>query len=754
MRAGPTSSLSTGAGRLRNGAAALALGLALPVSADDTRLEEQVVTATRRDSDAAAVPATVTAEGPSALARRVLADDAALFRDQPDLAVARDLRRFGATRINIRGIEDNRVAQFVDGVRLGDFRDGGGPTNFTMSAPLGVAPAFLRRVEVLRGPASSLYGSDAIGGVVGFLTLRPDDLLSDVRARAARYRAAYQGANDALSHSVVGAARIGELSALVGFSDARASEFDNRGVDAGIGAARSHPNPQSVRDRALLGRLEWRPAPGHRLGLIAEARERSADIEVLRLSATLPKVTEMEGEDRSERQRLSVEWEHRPAQAFYDHLLLRLHHQRTRTDNDNVQRRTDTGATCSASRGAGNDCRVVQHFAFGQTLTGASLQLDTTLGGERPQFLSYGLDLGRTRSDTLRDATVFNETAGTVAKSLAGDAFPLRDFPDGQTDTAGLFAQDEIHLRDGTLVVTPGLRFDWRHLEPRLDALSRAVLEANGKQAVSQTDHAFSPKLAALLHLDGVWSVFGQVVRGFRAPNYEEVNGAFRNSVQRYGISPNPDLSPETSTGVELGLRLNTRTARAQVAIYDNHYRNFIEQVRLACPEDPACIADLSATFMARNVSRVRIYGAELRGQWDVVPAWQIAGAVAWAHGTNEDSGQPLDSVEPARLSLTLRHETVRWGAQGQVLAATRKDRVDDDPDDPWFRPPGYAVVHLATWWSPTPEARLQLGIDNLFDQTYWLWSDIRQADARSPAGVAFYSQPGRSLSFSFSYRF
>ena len=48
-----------------------------------------------------------------------------------------------------------------------DFYNSGGPTNFTMSAPLGTSIDFLKRVEILRGPASSLYGSDTIGGVVG-----------------------------------------------------------------------------------------------------------------------------------------------------------------------------------------------------------------------------------------------------------------------------------------------------------------------------------------------------------------------------------------------------------------------------------------------------------------------------------------------------------------------------------------------------------------------------------------------------------
>lgn len=98
-------------------------------------------------------------------------------QDETDVSFARDLRRPGATRINIRGLEDNRVVQMVDGVRLADYYNGGGPANYTLSTSPTVMSDFLKRVEIIRGAASSLYGSDAIGGVVGFVTLDPADLL-------------------------------------------------------------------------------------------------------------------------------------------------------------------------------------------------------------------------------------------------------------------------------------------------------------------------------------------------------------------------------------------------------------------------------------------------------------------------------------------------------------------------------------------------------------------------------------------------
>ncbi len=357
-----------------------------------------------------------------------------------------------------------------------------------------------------------------------------------------------------------------------------------------------------------------------------------------------------------------------------------------------------------------------------------------------------------------RDARVWNLTTGTFSKSLAGDTFPLRDFAPGTTDTVGVFVQDEIAgLAGGRLTLVPGLRYDWRRLEPQVDVLSQAVLAAIGRQAVAQTDGAVSPKLAASWQFMPALSAYGQIVRGFRAPNYEEVNGHFRNAAQSYGITPNPNLQPEASTGVELGLRYGGPALRAQLAAFDNRYKNFITTVQLVCPGDPNCIAGLGTTFMPVNRSRVRIYGVEARFAWDVARGWRVWGAVAHARGGDEASGRPLDSVEPTRWLLALAREYQRWGAEATLRAAAAVKRVDDFSGPtfaPWFRPPGYEVLDLAAWFTPSPRLRLALAVNNLFDRKYWQWSDIRLADARNPAGVDLYSRPGRNVAARVEYAF
>lgn len=713
------------------------------------QLKPITVIATRINAATDEVAATVTSLEQKEIKNRLPSDTTDLFKDEPDIAVARDLRRFGSTRVNIRGVEDNRVTQMVDGVRLPDFYNSGGPTNFTMNASMGSSLAFLKRVEILRGPASSLYGSDAIGGVVGYLTLDASDLLAPNQAHALQFQSSYSGANHGKSNHLIGAWRAENIEALLGFSHTKSAELDNRGDLNIVGITRTAPNPQDTLDRGLLAKLAYSPASGNKLVLALEARKQDSEVTIARLTASLPKVSAMSGRDQTQRQRLSLEWEQKPQANWYDRLTTRIYTQTSDTHNFNRQTRSNTSASCSAAMGSGNQCEVQQDFYFSQDSLGANAQFESAfkLAG-KDHLLTYGIDVIKVKTAELRDAQVRNQTTSTSSKSLAGDSFPLRDFAPGHTNTLGLFIQDEISgLADGKLTLSPGLRYDWRQLSPGVDALAQQVLTAIQRSAIEKTASSLSPKLSALWHVHSDYSLFTQLVSGFRAPNYDEVNGAFRNAVQRYGFSPNPALKPETSAGVELGLKIHAPQLRGQFSYYDNRYRNFIENVRLNCPTDSRCITGLT-TYLHENLSRARIYGFEARTAWEASSVWKIDAALAWAHGEDQTNKKALNSIEPLRASLSLQRDMGDWGAQARVRAASAVRRTDDSKGA-WFHPAGYGVTDLNLWWQASKQVQLKLAVNNVFNKKYWLWSDIRQADANQPIGVDFYTQAGRNVSFS-----
>lgn len=738
----------------------LLLASAMPAAADEAHVPTIIVTATRTNAALDVLPVTATAVTRENINRRLPLDEAELFRDEPDLAMARDQRRFGATRVNIRGIANNRVVTMIDGVRLSDFYDGGGPTNANMAALPSIFPSFLKQVEIVRGPASSLYGSDALAGVVGFVSLEPADIAREKLSRGVRVQGGYASATGQLTASMVGATRGETLEFLLGYGETQGQEMETKGSLDNVSPNRELANPAKIKDRGVIAKLLLFPSAGHKFSTTLEQRAHHVDSEIRRLSSSLPRVTKILGDDHSQRTRLSLEYEHKPSDIFYDRLLARVYYQDAETRNENYNRRSNTNATCSADRVGANQCDVYQTFRFDQTTIGANLQFESMFAGSAEHVLSYGLDWMQQEVEELRDATRYNRTTGSVSKTLIGENYPLRDFPNGKTKTLGLFLQDEISMQNGQLKFTPGLRYDQTQLKAEVDALAQPLLTAAGRQVSEQTYGKFSPKLGWQWAHSEQLASYGQLSAGFRAPNYNEVNGAFwTNGIPPgYGITPNPGLRPESSVGLELGLRARSADAQGQLAVYDNRYKDFIERTSLNCPADPACLLGVARTDQWQNISRVRIYGAEMRGAFNFAKNWRVDAALAYTHGTDEVRQQALNSVEPFRLSTGLAYELSHWGGEARVRAAARKSRIDEtlpiNRNQPYFRTPGYAVADLAVWFKPSVNTRINVVLGNVFDKKYWLWSDIRQAEVPNPSGVDFYTQAGRNVRLAFQADF
>src|SRR5690606_28559144 len=99
--------------------------------------------------------------------------------------------------------------------------------------------------------------------------------------------------------------------------------------------------------------------------------------------------------------------------------------------------------------------------------------------------------------------------------------------------------------------ITPGLR--WDHFA--LDVTSQGGFYPPAAQpGQSLSGSALSPKFGVLYRATAQWSVFGQYAAGFRAPDAAQINGYYENAAEHVTIIPNPDLKPEKSRGVELGV--------------------------------------------------------------------------------------------------------------------------------------------------------------------------------------------------------
>lgn len=739
--------------------AACSAGAQADVPAQDAprTLPAVVVTATRAAVPVQSVPGTVTVIGREQIDQAQAGNLAELFAQEPGVAVPADPRRFGGGTISIRGIEDNRVLMLIDGVRAADFRSPG-TTNYDANNRDVPELDFLKQVEIVRGPASSLHGSDALGGVVGFLTLDPADLLRG-RQQAAGAKLSWDSASQGRRATVHLARQFGErLDGLFMLSHGEAHETDNRGGLDVQGLTRTAPNPQDIRHTSFLAKLGWSPLPQHRFKVTVEGKEQTTETDMQRVGNrspvspnTLTRITHNLGEDHLQRLRGTLDYAHQPGSAAglpWDRLDAKLYVQRQASDNHNEQTRSNTSAACSATTPGTAHCDVDQRFEYEQRHSGASAVATKALAWGTPQTLTWGADWLRTETQEKKTTWWRNRATGVVSSVFQGETFPKSDYPKGYADQLGLFVQDEIELAGGRLRVTPGLRWDHYRLKPEDDPLYRPL---DGRTATTHSGDHVSPKLAAAFDLDRTWQVWAQYVEGFRPPNYEETNRFFYNSSQLYAVLGNPELKPETSRGVELGLRAGTPQWGGQLSVFHNRYKDFIDY-RTIDSGNPAFIPGYRSTYQYQNLSRVTIEGAELRGQWKPAPAWQLNAGAAYAKGRDQDSDQPINSVEPLTFTASATWKpSALYGGQLRLRAAKGKSDIDDTGvTGGYFRALGYGVMDLSGWWRFTSTTTLTVGIHNLLDKRYWLWSDVRRAGLpASDPGLDFYTQAGRNVTVS-----
>ncbi len=682
-----------------------------------TPLSEITNTATRTDRRTDEVPATVTVTPAAQAEARGARDLKDWFRHEVDLSVRAAAPRFSAAGsaagragnegVNIRGLEGNQVLMLVDGIRV--------PNSFSFGAFATGRADFLaldnaRAVEVLRGPASTQFGSDGLAGAVALRTLDPGDLLTEGRKLAGFVRLSGTQLDDSLGATAGVAARSGAWDGLLSIGARDGGETRTQGRNEAPNSTRTAPNPLDYRQVSLLGKSYLTLTPAHRFGVTVEAVRRRQTSDVIS-ARTAPPATDplpptavlaLAARDEVERTRASLSHRFEDLNAAW---LQKVQTQLYAQDSE-VRQRSLEDRNAAADRKRDNRYR--------EKLIGASTLAEVNLVAPLAQRLSGGIDVSRTQVSALRDGSV----------PPAGEAFPVKPFPDTNYTLAGAFVQSELALGSATLL--PALRFDAYRLRPSAEGYA-------GGDVVALSDRAFTPRLGVVWRALPAFAPYAQWSRGFRAPTPDQVNNGFTNVASGYRSIGNPTLEPERAESIEIGVRGEVGALRWQAAAYDNRYRDFISQQVVGgsfTPADPA-------VFQFINLDNARIRGAELRASWQPSASWLLRGAAAAVRANSRSNGAtaPLISEEPAKLSLGAQYRHGPWTLRGDLLHARAKSasRTPAQPAPPppaaagaSFAPPSYTVLDLGVGWQPWRAWSVHLNVDNVFDKTYWRWSDVR----------------------------
>lgn len=705
------------------------------------------VSATRGPEELSNIPNTVTVRSADEIQRELARDIKDLIRYEPGVSVANAGTRFGLAGFNIRGIEANRVAMRIDGVRMNDAFSIG---SFSDARRNLIDLDTLQSVEIVRGPASALYGSDAIGGVVSFVTTHPADYLADGKSYHVGFKSDYRSDSDAWDVGSTFAAGSDSFSGLLVYRHGEASETENAGEIDTRDSSRTKPNPQDRTYDSVLGKLVWRPSETQTVRLTVAHDRDEAETDVWssqgRGAGAFANIVTvgLAGDDAQERTRVTFDHTLMPAIAALDELEWRIYTQATEVEQRSVEERY------SFSAGPVSTLFRDRLFTFEQKTRGAEAlaRKQLSLGATEHAF-TYGVELLRTETEQLRDGRQTTQATGAVTSNISPDDFPVRDFPPTTTDQYALYVQDQIDLASARVQLLPGVRVDHYELRPDSDAIFSADNPGVATEEIEET--SVSPKLGVIWRMSDILSGYASYARGFRAPPYNDVNIGFTNLAFGYTAIANPDLKPERSNGYEVGLRAETERAQFALATFYNDYDDFIASLNFIGIENGLQV------FQSQNLSEAHIYGAELRGDMTFFDdSLRIRTSVAYARGSGRRRGdaedQPLNSVDPLKAVLGVAYQpNGDWYVELVGTAVDRHAHVDRTT--PQFVPPGYVVVDLLAGVSIGENAELKLGVFNLTDKKYWEWTDVRGV-APTSAVVDRYTRPGINAGVSLGLQF
>ena len=731
------------------------------VAGSTLNLQQVTISATRHEQDVNSVPSTVSVHDRQELDRLNVGNSRDLVRYEPGVSVGGAGTRSGNAGFNIRGIDGDRILTQVDGVEVPDHFSNG---PYAQTRRNYVDPEIVKRVEILRGPASALYGSSAIGGAVSYFTLDPDDIIKPGKDVGARLKTGYSSADDSWLTSGTVAGRVQDFDGLLHLSQRNGHETETYDGNNATGLARTGANPEDARTTNVLAKLGWNYGDENRLGLTYEkykddrdTNQKSAVGGPFNAGPSMNLYRARVGNDTITRERFGLENTFALNAPFADHIKTSLNYQIAKTDQTTAEHYV------SGARNLTRDRQTLyqeKQWVFDAQLDKAFAIADTD------HVLTYGTTIKQAKVTGSRTGSATCLTVSTYCAAIGGPStfpsdkvVPASDFPDPTINTYALFAQDQINWGKWTFL--PSVRYDYTQLKPKLTEDFLNSTDPNRVYPHDDSDktwHRVSPKFGLTYALTDNYTWFGQYAEGFRTPSAKALYGRFENIQQGYVVEPNSDLKPESSKSFETGLRGNFESGNFDVAVFYNKYHDFIN-------EDAAVLSPSGPAFKASNIKRATIKGVEAKGRLnlDAFGAPQglyTQGSVAYAYGRNEDTGEPINSVNPLKGVFGLGYEQETYGALVSWTLVKKQDRVDKNtffsPDGDQkkapFKTPGFGIVDLTGFYKVTNDVTVNGGLYNVTDKKYWNWDDVRSFDSigeagvTAPANIDRLTQPGRNF--------
>lgn len=631
----------------------------------------------------AATPINIVPE--EVIAERTARTTAETLREEPGITVQKTSHGGGSPII--RGLSSNRVLLLVDGIRLNNstFRLGNHQYLTT------VDDQAAQGVEVVRGPTSVLYGSDAMGGTINVITRRPE-FISDnlqfqygVRARYASAdqekmtAAAMDGGNKKIAlHFGLTLKDYGHLKRGT-WSDSPELELATNGTEQSPTAFHGYDF-----DAKGVYRLS-----GERTVIVAWQQTRQRKV---------PRYDKYENNDY-------FRWVYEPQRRDLVYTLYEVKPLSSRI----------TGLRASLSWHRQLEGREIQP-AQTSPLTkerdhvrtvGTLFEMDAAAGKHliRSGTEAYFDDVASARSH-------IDPLSGAVTTDVRGR------YPDGSTyNSFGLFTHDRYQFHPRWTGVA-GLRASLFHA--RFDRMT----ESSEVDRIEHRFDALTGSAGIVYTSPGGVTISGNVAQAFRAPNLSDLTKLGESKGNVYEI-PNSGLEPENLLSCDVGARWKTETWEGDVSLWYSSIRGLIASADTTMNGSPTTEIG-GETFNVKtrkNIGRGFLRGADAAIALALGGALTASTSLSYTYGENETQGEPADGVPPLSGGASLKWKRGDTYITPSIRWALRQDRLSsDDLDDPRIPPggtPSWYAVHLRAGRPLGGGTHLRLALENVLDRNY-----------------------------------
>lgn len=624
----------------------------------------------------------------------------------------------------IRGFEASRVLLMIDGVRLNNaiYRSG------HLQNVITVDNNMLSRVEILSGPASTLYGSDALGGVVMMQTKSPklSPFSKKLELTTANALARFATANQEKTISAgfgFGSKKWGTLT-NISFSDY--DDLRQGGWD---------PNNQlTTWGRSFyVDRINNTDSIIKTNNNLLQKFSGYRQIDILQKISFIPSL--------HSKHSLNYQFSTTSDIPRYDRL--------TQTDNNGTPRHAQwyygpqRRNMIAYQYDFFGDKKLFNDFRI--NLSYQAIEESRNTRGYRISEIEkrvenidvFALNIAARKKIKQHEITYGADAQINILRSTAQAENILTSatrltntrYPDGKNNMnlAGVFAQHVYKFGKGKFVLNDGIRVNATTLHSTIDnnllSLPFTEIKENNKAATGNIGLIYFPAKNWRLNLNAS--------RGFRAPNIDDLGKVFDSFTGEMLVVPNQNLKPEYTNSVDLGVEYKDKTFFFSMYGFYTQFRNAIVLDDFQFNGDDSLLynGQMTKVFANQNKAEAYLYGAGFETKIQFNKLFSFSGNIAYTYGRfKEENGQevPLDHVPPmyGRASVAYTKDKLRLDLFCLYNSAKKlKDYNPNGEDNLRFAladgTPSWYTVNIRSNYDINKNFSAQLGVDNILDRNY-----------------------------------